>query len=101
MNKWKFRTITKCPRCPELIEDKQHILECPNVEARKLWEKSIKQLDEWLQAEGTEKSIHEQLMHGLCSWTTPNLLTTPNSPLKAQDQIGKQYMWDGWLSREW
>jgi len=93
--------ITKCPRCPELIEDKQHILECPNAEARDLWEKSLKQLDEWLKAEGTERSIREQLIHGLRSWTTPNLPTTQNSPLEAQESIGKRYMWDGWLSREW
>jgi len=41
MNKWKFRTTTKCPRCPEPIEDKQHILECPNEEAHEVWDKSI------------------------------------------------------------
>ncbi len=101
MNKWKFRSITKCPRCPEPIEDKQHILECPNTEAQELWEKALKQLDEWLKAEGTERSIREQLIHGLRSWTTPNLQATQNSPLEAQESIGKRYMWDGWLSREW
>ena len=65
MHKWKFRTATKCPRFPELVEDKWHILECPNSAAHKLWEKSIKQLEEWLKAEGTERLICKQLMHGL------------------------------------
>jgi len=102
MHKWKFRTATKCPRCPEPVEDKRHILECPNLAACELWEKSIKQLEEWLKAEGTERSIRKQLMHGLQMWTTPeHLPTTLDSPLEAQEQIGKHYMWDSWLSREW
>jgi len=102
MHKWKFRTATKCPRCPEPVEDKRHILECPNPTTRELWEKSIKQLDDWLKVEGTERLIRKQLLHGLRTWTTPEqLLHTPESPLAAQERLGKQYMWDGWLSTEW
>jgi len=102
IHKWKFRTATQCPRCPKPVEDKCHILECPNPSAHELWGKSLKQPEDWLKSEGTERSIQEQLMHGLWTWTTPkHLLTTPESPLKGQEWIRKHYMWDGSLSIEW
>jgi len=25
----------------------------------------------------------------------------PATPMEAQEEIGKQYIWDGWLSRDW
>ncbi len=57
MHKWKFRRVTQCPRFPKPVEDKWHILECPNPSAHKLWDKSLKQLEDWLKLEGTDISI--------------------------------------------
>jgi len=99
---WKFRTSSLCPRCKATNEDKQHILTCPALEARSLWEKSLKAVDLWLQDEGTDTQLREHLMNYLRSWPLPP--TNSHAPPEfAEDQadIGHQYMMDGWLSREW
>jgi len=102
MCRWKFRTTMQCPRCHAPQEDKQHILTCPAPIARDLWEKSLKALEIWLRDEGTDLNIRENLMHYLRSWPLPNSTSSTSLPfLNDQDNIGTQYLWDGWLCQGW
>jgi len=102
MQRWQFQTLAKCPQCPELIKDTRHILMCPNPLAHELWGKSLKQLDDWLKSKGTDISIREQLMLALKTWMIPDTANyRQGSLIDKQEQIGKQYIWDRWLSMEW
>jgi len=102
MCRWQFRSSSQCPRCGDPQEDKNHILNCHAPEARKLWDKSLKALDWWLQDEGTDTSLREHLMDHLRSWsrTAPNPQTAP-AYIAEQDEISQHNIWDGWLSKEW
>jgi len=102
MQRWKFQSTAECPRCHDQQEDKHHLLTCPDTAARERWEKSMKDLDSWLRNENTDRQIRNHLMGYLKNWNSTNATaTTPGNPIPTQDDIGKQYIWDGWLSTEW
>jgi len=102
MQRWKFRSTAECPRCHDQQEDKYHLLSCPDTAARERWEKSMKELESWLRDENTDRQIRNQLMGYLRNWNSQDAPeTTPGNPIHTQDDIGKQYIWDGWLSKEW
>jgi len=102
MCRWKFRMSMKCPWCDVPKEDKQHILTCPDPEARNLWEKLMKDLYLWLRDEGTDTYLREHLMNYLRSWPLPPSTSNPIPTFVAdQEAIGHQYVWDGWLCHEW
>jgi len=102
MCRWKFQTMMKCPWCNTPEEDKQHILTCPALEARNLWEKSMKALDIWLRDKGTNILLREQLMNHLRSWLLPPLISNSTLPFVVdQAATSHQDVWDGWLSCEW
>jgi len=102
MCQWHFRTSSQCPRCGDMLEDKQHILTCHAPEARELWETSLKAVERWLKDEGTDTMLREHLMDYLRSWsrTSPNPQAAPTY-IAEQDAIGQHYIWDGWLSKAW
>jgi len=102
MQRWKFRTSAQCPRCQETTEDKTHIMTCPDPNARETWKKSLRAIEMWLKDEQTDKTIREQLLVHLTNWNTTN--TPPTNHDSTNDpsaESGKQYIWDGWLQREW
>jgi len=102
MCRWKFRTSSLCPRCNANNEDKQHILTCPAPAARSLWEKHLKTIDLWLRDEGTDPQLREHLMSYLKSWPLAPATSSASPPFaEEQNNIGHQYMMDGWLSQEW
>jgi len=68
MCQWKFRLSMQCPQCNATQEDKQHILTCPTLIAQKLWEKSLKSLDLWLQDKATDIVLQEHLLNYRRSW---------------------------------
>jgi len=56
----------------------------------------------WLKDEQTDKTIREQLLVHLTNWNPTN--TPPTNHDSTNDpsaESGKQYIWDGWLQREW
>jgi len=48
------------PHCAVQVEDKAHILMCPDPQVHQLWIKSLKQIEEWLKQEGKDGHIREQ-----------------------------------------
>jgi len=48
MRRWRFRTVSQCPRCGQGPEDIKHVFTCPAPLARACWETAIGQLEEWL-----------------------------------------------------
>jgi len=36
MQRWKFRTSAQCPRCMTQVEDKEHILACPDPQVHEI-----------------------------------------------------------------
>jgi len=102
MCRWKFSSSAKCPRCPDILEDKLHILTCPAPEARVLWEKSLVVIERWLKGEHTDMHLQEQPMKYLWSWPEINTRRSNMLPfLDDQNKIGIQHLWDGWLCCGW
>ena len=44
----KFQNNPACPRCGFEYEDNRHVVECPHNTARQIWNKSMRQFDNWL-----------------------------------------------------
>jgi len=98
----KFQTLAQCPRCTHTLEDKMHILKCPSPTAHALWEKSLADLDKWLKDKGTNTHLCQLLIEYIRTWNEPGTTHSDKmEPSQTQDRIGKQYIWDGWLSIEW
>jgi len=68
MKRWKKRETAECPRCGAPVEDDTHILKCPQAAATDLWDKSLKDLREWLKKKGTEPQIREVILDSLSAW---------------------------------
>jgi len=64
----KQRNTADCPWCGYLQETTVHILQCPNLEAQRLWDSAILQLREQLLESDTEPGIIEDLSTGLDAW---------------------------------
>ncbi len=88
--------MAQCPCYATQVEDKAHILTCPDKQAWDLWNKSLKQIEDWLKQKGTDTYIQEQLMQTLRTWNLQENIHSDNEHLiQEQENIGKQYIWDG------
>jgi len=50
MKCWKLHMQLQSPRCPCLVEDKDHIIQCPAESAKAKWNKALTELDNWMEA---------------------------------------------------
>jgi len=48
MKWWQFHSLAQCPCCVTQLEDKVHILTCPDTHMQDLWDKSLLEADEGL-----------------------------------------------------
>ena len=64
----QFQTTATCPRCGYDYEDRRHILDCPQDNARVLWNHSIRTLDMWLRKIGTDPSILRAFSLSITKW---------------------------------
>ena len=101
MQRWQLRSQALCPRCPEPVEDKQHIIQCPNPEAQAAWQQSITKLKSWLKAQGTELTVADQLIQGLQCWYDNQDVPASQFFATAQQAIGPESWLDGWIHVEW
>lgn len=56
MKRWKKWSHDICPRCGTK-ETIQHVISCPATEAREVWIKEIKGLQDWMEGAGTDPNI--------------------------------------------
>jgi len=101
MQRWNFHSQALCPRCPDPVEDKPHLLQCPNLEAQELWHQSLDKLKSWLKAQGTELTVAAQLLQGLQCWYADQEIPERSSFAAAQQALGTDSWVDGWLHVEW
>jgi len=98
----KQRNMADCPRCGYLQETTAHILQCPNLEAQRLWDSVILQLREQLLESDTEPGIIEDLSAGLDAWrkqANPPLAITNAG--RAQTEITWDNFTHGFISHVW
>ena len=68
MKIWKKRLIDNCPRCGAANETSTHILQCSSVDAKTTWEKSMQQLEEWMNTNSTCPHIKRLIIQTLNQW---------------------------------
>jgi len=68
MVKWKFWNTAQCPQCSFEIEDKQHIIWCPQEAATTQWTKAVKELMEWMKSEQSNPQLIQAMIIGLQAW---------------------------------
>jgi len=68
MQCWGFHSKAQCPRCAHPMEDKEHIFKCPAESAHTQWNKSIAELNQWLQIAWTHLQIRKDIINSLQQW---------------------------------
>jgi len=103
MRRWRFRTVSNCPRCNQDGEDKQHILRCPAPTAQQRWNIALQELEGWLRSAKTDPKLAEAIIAGLRGWYSGDqLIPMPNLPaVIQQNQLGWALLLEGGLSRMW
>ncbi len=100
---WQFRSSTNCPRCGSELEDKAHITQCTNEEARLTWKQSLKQVEKWLRENNTAHELLAAILWGLNQWQEPQWGADSPTGQFFLDQmvIGWDRFLDGWLAKSW
>jgi len=105
MQRWGLRSKAQCPRCVHPMEDKEHILKCPAESAHTQWNKSIAELDQWLQTARTHPQIRKDIVEGLQQWHDQIPGCRPHvegsTAGHIQDSIGWGLALEGCLARKW
>lgn len=107
MKQWKFQPHDLCPRCQQPHETINHVLQCPHVEAKHLWNTSIDTLEVWL-GNHTSADITMAICGSLRAWhdRTPfPAIQTGNTALtralNLQDKMGWDSFIDGFQAIHW
>jgi len=101
MVRWKQRNTAECPRCATEVEDKLHIIRCPQQEASSIWESALLALNQWLKAEDTAPAIIHELITGLQSWYQGSPAQQRPPATNQQSLIGWAAVLDGWIGIQW
>ena len=110
MKLWRFQDHSECPRCPEPIEDPQHILNCPALSARACWNTALTTLEGWMTKHHTMPELTVAIIRSLKAWRSPpahpiNRSTTARYGLQRalleQDTIGWYSFLMGKVSIRW
>jgi len=85
---WKLQSQTKCPQCSCQHKDKDHIFKCPVESAVALWEKALRELDNWLVATKTHPQLRQEILAGLRQWHDDEMTQPLSHNESKQDNIG-------------
>jgi hypothetical protein len=105
---WKEWPNSNCPRCKAPEESTAHVWKYPDPGANSLWEKSLRQLKNWMLTQRTPILLAQIICERLSAWrsnTVPTLKATPHSQLvkvlELQDAMGWQSFFEGAPALGW
>ena len=107
MHRCGIRNTPQCPRCPCPIEDAQHVWVCNGGDAGKVFSKNMRDLDDWMSAQGTQPVINEAIILNLKRWhqgATPVLRSSfepLNRVLESQAACGWEKFFEGNPVKGW
>jgi hypothetical protein len=104
MKRWKERDTDACPRCGQ-IEDAPHVWKCIGEGASDVWDRSLTDLEEWLNSVNTDPDITTSILWNLNKWRDPISAGAPPTILddiaEQQDDIGWLNFFEGKLAMAW
>ena len=105
MVKWGFRQCQKCPRCGQENETADHINACTDQAAVKVWDESLRTLNEWMRKQQTDPMIRRFLINLLRNWKRGEPLPQATGRLSEiiadQETIGWDRFMFGFISKRW
>jgi len=105
MQHWGLRSQAKCRRCPCPVEDRDHIFRCLAELAIKQWEKTLEELDTWLQSTQTHPQLRNDIIEGLRQWHDQTSgcrkIVIGSTAGQLQDQIGWGLVLEGCNAKGW
>jgi len=105
MRHWGLQSQAKCPQCPCPVEDRDHIFQCPAESAIKQWEKTLEELDTWLQSAQTHPQLRKDIVEGLRQWHDQTSgcwqMVIGSTAGQLQDQIGWGLALEGCIAKGW
>jgi hypothetical protein len=105
MHRWKEWESPNCPRCGQ-FEDAAHVWVCSGSNSGDIWEKSLRELNEWMSSVNTDPNIQSAILHYLQSWRNETTATIPLDSdivqlIKKQNTLGCQQFFEGWIPVCW
>ena len=106
MLRWGFWDHSRCPCCQTTVETTSHLLVCPSEKMLASWEKSVTNLESWLNSVETHPDITHCIVstlreRDLSSSFARNSSTDTREAALAQDAIGWQNFVEGKISTIW
>jgi len=75
MVQWKQCTSAECPRCGIAMEDKPHIVKCPQEQVTTKWNEAIAELTKWMKEMNSAPHLLQAMVDGLQVWQQDNQFT--------------------------
>ena len=106
--KWKQATSAACPSCSHSPETTAHILKCKAVGASELWEKALRELEEWMHQRLAAPELASAIINGLQAWRNnqPMIAERYSLPLlkdavETQHRLGWRGFIHGFTAKQW
>jgi hypothetical protein len=102
---WGKRESNSCPHCG-LPESAQHVWTCQDPSVSQIWLQSLTKLQRALHKINTDPDLVNAIILYLNSWRNNSSLRditkdTLINLLQAQETIGAQQFFEGWIHKEW
>ena len=108
MYNWKKKDSMACPRCNAPVEDAKHVIQCPQPEAREVYQGSMLKVHLWMRDEETDDDIREAIFSRLMSWgntdedsNSADLPTGVQFLIQQQDKMGWYAAFTGAWVKGW
>ena len=105
---WKFWKHSRCPCCSCPVEDKPHLMTCPDGECEITWDHSIDNVELWMDMVDTDPRIQDSILMALRSRTLTYQFPLPDNDRhdirqakETQNLIGWLNLTEGKLAKEW
>ena len=105
---WKHQAHDSCPRCGQEKETTQHVIQCKEESATKVWEEAVEHLDTWMTDNQADPTMQDYIIASLKGWRngnpTPHAQRQQTSIREAsedQNLIGWHNLISGFISKQW
>ena len=106
--KYNHQSHSRCPRCNEVDEDVQHVLQCNHDTAKALWDSELTKLKTWMEDNNRNHDMITAIISSLQSWRSESPYpstyyenSTLRRAIRHQDKIGWQSFIEGFHAKGW
>jgi len=106
MKQSKFWDHSQFPCCQAKVEDKEHLMSCPDENCKTVWEANVMMLEEWMESVNTMPAIQDCIISALLLRApaydfTANCTDQVREAARIQTEVGWIHFTEEKLVRQW